>query len=108
MITDMKIAENNQFLPHAKGIAHILARYDLALENFSAASTGIENATLIVGTSTGKFILRVYRQHKKDSTEIYRELDFMEYLRVNDIKVPRVTSNTQGERLTLEQLDGRV
>jgi len=104
----MKIAESNQFPLHVKNVTHILARYDLALRNFNAASTGIENTTLIIDTNKGKFVLRVYRQRKKDSTEIYRELDFMEYLRANNIKVPRVISNTQGERLTLERLDDKV
>ena len=104
----MKIAKDNQFIPNRQSVARILEQYGLELKAYSAAASGIENITLIADTSKGKFVVRVYRQHKKGSTEIFRELDFMEYLRTHMVKVPMIITNTEGSRLASAQFGGKT
>lgn len=99
----MKIAKKDQFHPDKQKIARILYHYGLELSEYKEASTGIENTTLIVTTPKGKFVMRIYRKKKKDDAYVYRELDFMAYLRTNNLKVPKVAANKEGDFLTIEQ-----
>jgi Ser/Thr protein kinase RdoA (MazF antagonist) len=104
----MKIALDDQFPPSYKNVAEILRHYNLKLVTYEEASTGIENRTLIVDTTNGRFVIRVYRLEKKQLHAIQLELDFVEYLRSHNIEIPRTIPSTTGKQITTLQLENKT
>lgn len=69
-----------QFVPSADKIQEILFQYGLSLTSFEPATSGIENCTLLVVALAQRYVLRVYRHHRKPDAHIRRELAFIKYL----------------------------
>lgn len=102
----MKLNPNHQFNASEINVKSILELYGLNPRNFTAATSGIENTTLIVTTIEGKFVLRIYRQKNKDSVQIEQEISFVDHLRVNGIKVPSVITNLHNEKISTIEISG--
>jgi len=64
------------------------------------ADSGIENATIMVRTSSGQYVLRVYRQNKKTDEDIQHELGFVSYLGENGIPVAPPLANLKGRLIS--------
>lgn len=79
----------------------ILKYYALTLISFKIFPTGIENSSVLVLTTHGKFVLRVYRKDNKSLTKIYQELEFMIFLRGQGLPVPALQKNRVGELVTV-------
>jgi len=102
----MKLNPDHQFAPNEANVKSILELYGLALKQLTPATSGIENTTLIITTSTGKFVLRIYRQHSKDLERIEQEINFVDYLNKKGIKVPAIVPNIKNENITEVEIDG--
>jgi Ser/Thr protein kinase RdoA (MazF antagonist) len=98
----MKIDPDKQFTTSLESIAQILSQYGLACISYKEASTGIENRTLITETDKGEFVVRIYRQGKKSLGQINLEVDFINYLRANNIKVPEILRNRLASYVTTQ------
>ena len=96
----MKLSPDDHFIPTNENVADIFNRYGLSLISYHEASSGIENRTLIADTSSGRYVVRIYRQGKKQLEVIQLELDFMKYLRANTITTPIVIANIEGQQIT--------
>jgi Ser/Thr protein kinase RdoA (MazF antagonist) len=94
-----KLDSHLQFQPTEAAIGQILGQYDLKLQSFSLATSGIENTTVLVQTDRGGFVVRIYRQKNKDRESILPELDFMQYLQRHRIPVPEVLQSVRRERI---------
>ena len=93
--------------PCAPGsIQTVLDYYDLRPTNVTYSAAGVENQTLIVQCADARYVLRVYRQHKKTTYEIESEIDFMQYLAEKGIPVPEVIRNSSGGLITEAMVDG--
>lgn len=104
----MKIDKKRQFKVSSDRIATILSNYNLELLSCKEASSGIENTTIITKTSSGKFVVRIYRQAKKSIDSIKLEIDFLQYLGKNSVLVPSIIKNNNGEYLTEVEADGFI
>jgi Ser/Thr protein kinase RdoA (MazF antagonist) len=104
----MKLSPDDQFIPNEENVAYVLRHYGLELTAYQEASSGIENRTLIVDTRSGKYVMRIYRHGKKKLGAIKLELDFVNYLRMHNIKTPDIIANREGERVTTERLHGKT
>src|SRR5438034_11527059 len=102
-----KLSPENLFKPTKHNVSAILAYYNLPLTHFEYAAHGIENLTLIVWSGTKKYVLRVYPQNKKSDTEIRLELDFMAYLRKNDLPLPAIISSSDNQPLLISEFDDK-
>ena len=96
----MKLEPEKQFNSDFQSVASLLRNYSLELKTYAAATSGIENTTLIASSDAGKCVVRIYRLGKKSKNEITVELDFMEHLLSGGVKVPRILHNTQGTSIT--------
>ncbi len=96
----MKINPESQFSPTVKNVSEILAHYSLALVRFKPANSGIENCTLFVETSSGDYVLRIYRQAKKSKSEVLLEINFVTYLHEHGLPVAKPLPNTTGSTAT--------
>lgn len=97
----MKVDPEKQFVPSQKNMDELVARYGLAFKNFDAATTGIENTTIITDCDEGKLVFRIYRKHKKSDDHIEQEIQFMNFLRSHGVQVPRTLKNDEGDYLTM-------
>ena len=104
----MKLDPHNHITPTHESVQQLLVPYDLELVSFVAATSGIENTTLIVDCTKSKFVLRVYRKHNKDNTRIELESRFASYLHKHEVRVPQITPNAAGEQFSLVELDDTV
>lgn len=95
----MKIDSHRQFQPNASKVRDILAAYDLNLQDYELATSGIENITIIANCNEGKFVLRLYRQNKKTDEHINQEWRFVNFLHKNDFPVAQTVTNKDGELL---------
>lgn len=96
----MKLEQENQFIPSNESMTRLFKQYDLELLEYKAATSGIENTTLIVTTKSGNYVARIYRKGKKSFKAIYLELDFVHHLFSHGIKVPDVLVNNSGLPVT--------
>src|ERR1700712_899132 len=85
-----------------------VAKYGLQASHITEIPHGVENTSFRVTTDDGQYILRIYRQHKKTSTEIRREIDFAQFLNKSGIPTPTLLKNTSGKRLTELRFDGVI
>lgn len=102
----MKLNPDHQFPSTEANVKIALELYGLTLNNFTAATSGIENTTLIITAAEGRFVLRIYRQKNKDSTRIEQEISFVDHLRNNGIKVPSIITNIHKEKVSTIEIDG--
>jgi Ser/Thr protein kinase RdoA (MazF antagonist) len=103
----MKIAPDDQLVIDQVKLEIILDQYDLRLVNFTEASSGIENKTVMTDTNRGKYVVRIYRNGKKSDRSIDMELDFMAYLHSHSVPVPGVLCNQSSSYITKLTFDGR-
>ncbi len=96
----MKLEPDKQFKVTVDAVVAILAKYGLVLYRYSLATSGIENTTIIVETDVKKVVVRIYRLEKKPLSEIELEINFMNYLNLNGILVPRIIYNNKKSFLT--------
>ncbi|MCW1908392.1 MAG: phosphotransferase [Candidatus Saccharibacteria bacterium] len=101
----MKINPESQFRPTVKNVSEILAYYSLTLVRFKPANSGIENCTLFIETSSGDYVLRIYRQAKKSESEILLEINFVTYLYEHGLPVAKPLPNTTGSTVTQFRLN---
>lgn len=97
----MKLEQEKQFVPTDECLANLFKLYSLKFISHEAATSGIENTTLIVSINKAKYVARIYRQGKKSDDEIQLELNFMQHLMENGIKVPKVIKNIHGKLITV-------
>ena len=97
----MKINPDKQFEPNFGDLIKIAKQYDFVPLTFTKSTTGIENTTIIIETKTGKYVIRIYRQGKKNNNSIRQELDFMQYLHANGVAVPGVLPNKSNELISV-------
>lgn len=96
----MKLEQEKQFIPTDDVLSSILKLYGLSFVSYKAATSGIENTTLIAQTSINKIVIRVYRRGRKSISDIDTEISFVLYLADNGVKVPNVLKNINGEYIT--------
>lgn len=96
----MKLEQEKQFRASEEAVKSIVELYGLEFIAYDAASSGIENTTLIVTTKTQKVVMRIYRLGKKSTSEITQELHFMRFLHSGGLKVPQILANKQGVLIT--------
>lgn len=96
----MKLNPADQFNANKKSVAAVLEHYALRLISFETAKSGIENTTLIVDTSKGKFVVRIYRQNKKSDVAINEENKFTQYLAQASVPTPKIIPNLLQKYLT--------
>lgn len=99
MIKTMKIEEQKQFQVSEESLKEILSLYSLTLQGFENVNSGIENTTLIIECSEGKYVLRIYRRLKKSDDHILEEVDYMKFLYDNGFKVPKIIKSHSGSEL---------
>lgn len=104
----MQLHPNDQFIPSQENVSLLLAQYGLQLINSWPADSGIENCTIIAQTTSARYVLRIYRQHKKGDTDIKQELDFVTYLHQYNIPVAPPLPNASGELISRIEQDGRT
>ena len=104
----MKIEPDKQFIASPERLAMFLKQYNLVFMDYTEASSGIENSTLITTTKQGKFVVRVYRQGKKSLSDINLEVNFINFLRENGIKIPEILQNNNGAYITAVELEDMV
>lgn len=98
----MKIQPDKQFRHSTSIIDELAAHYGFTVADYTEASSGIENTTLLVrSTNDQRYAMRIYRQDKKSDGQIVSELNFMAYLRQNGIPLPDIILNTQNQAITL-------
>jgi len=102
-----KLSPENQFPPTEASIRQILAQYGLPLTRYKPAKSGIENLTLIIWSDDHKYVLRVYRQHKKSDSDIRLELDFMKALHDEGLPLPVMLPSMVGDPLVIAKLHGQ-
>ena len=95
-----------QFPCAPDSIKIVLDYYDLCPNEVSCSVAGVENQTLIIRCTDARYVLRVYRQHKKTTYEIESEIDFMQYLAEKGVPVPEVIRNSSGSLITEAVVDG--
>jgi Ser/Thr protein kinase RdoA (MazF antagonist) len=103
-----KLEQEYQFPASPRTLRRMLAQYGVAPCRIRRATGGIENETFVVECDGPQYVLRVYRQYKKMPDEIYRELDFMQFLAKNGMVVPRLIENSKGRLLSEVTIDGVV
>ncbi|HUS26121.1 MAG TPA: phosphotransferase [Nevskiaceae bacterium] len=104
----MKLHQDAQFTPTRHNVALLLSRYGLEITGYELADSGIENCTVIVQATQGKYALRVYRRHKKSDGDIQKESDFVTYLADNEIPVAPPIKNLDGEDITHLEDSGHI
>ncbi len=104
----MQLYPNNQFIPSHENVSLFLAQYGLQLVEYHLANSGIENCTVISQTTSGGYVLRIYRQHKKSDADIRQELDFVTYLYQHNTPVAPPIANTNGELLSHIEQNGHI
>jgi len=102
-----KLASHHQFAPTQETVQRILSHYGLPLSRFELATGGIENITGLIRSGSTRYVLRVYRQHRKSDDAIQLELDFMAFLRKNRLPVPTIMSTPSGHTFAVTELAGR-
>lgn len=93
----MRFKKAGQFPTDNEAIKAALKNYAISTFHFDIAESGIENATFIIYSGDGKYVLRVYRYDKKRSAI---EIKFMSYLKLNGIPVPEVFPNYKGNQIS--------
>jgi Ser/Thr protein kinase RdoA (MazF antagonist) len=96
----MKLNPTQQFTYNFETIARLLALYGLKPVAVAAATSGIENTTLIVTTITKKVVIRIYRQGKKTTSDVKQEIEFTKYLSNSGVKVANIIPSLKGKELT--------
>lgn len=96
----MKLESDKQFKVTDSAVNSILEKYGFELISYIAASSGIENTTLLIKAKPLDVVIRIYRLNKKPIAEMELEISFMEHLYKNDIKVPRIIKNKIDEKIT--------
>jgi Ser/Thr protein kinase RdoA (MazF antagonist) len=96
----MKLNETTQFSPTKGNISSLLSMYELELVSYDLAKSGIENCTVLVTSTSGDFVLRVYRQDKKTDADILLEIDFARFLHENELPIAVALPNVNGEYIS--------
>ena len=105
----MKTNQSQQFAPTHQSVAAILKGYDLTLESFRAATSGIENCTLFVQTNQGERVLRIYQNRTNGLERIQQEVAFMNYLSTNGIdQLPVLITNQSGSQINSFTLNDKT
>lgn len=93
-----KLEPSKQFKPSKAKVKEILEGYGLLFIDYQDLDKGVENTSLKVFTKDGVFVLRVLRIGKKSDSDLVRELDFMKYLRTDDLPVPEIFQTSSGKK----------
>ena len=97
-----------QFTPTQENVSSLLKMYNLRLADYKFADSGIENCTILIKASRGRYVLRIYRKHKKGDVAVQRELDFVRYLEANQIPIAYPIANLSGDYLSHLELNGYI
>jgi Ser/Thr protein kinase RdoA (MazF antagonist) len=103
----MKIHSDNQINIIDNTVALILKSYGISNFSFKPINQGIENTSLFVESEDKRYVLRVYRQKRKNNEDISFEIQFQDYLRENGIPIPLMFPNLQSKELSVVNIDGK-
>ena len=104
----MKLESDKQFVATDSAVKAILEHYGFDLISYKAASSGIENTTLLIIAKPNNIVIRIYRLNKKPIAEMELEINFMEYLYKNGIKVPNIIHNKHNLPITEFHWDDNI
>lgn len=104
----MKLESDKQFKVTDSAVKSILEHYGRELISYKAASSGIENTTLLINAKPNNIVIRIYRLNKKPLSEMELEINFMEHLYKNGIKVPKVIQNKDNQPITHFRWDNKT
>lgn len=100
-----KLHPDKQISVTRETISLILRSYGIADFSYEVINRGIENTSVYIQAKGKKYVLRIYRQGKKDE-HISFHLAFQNYLREHGIPIPRIYPNREGKELTIVEIDG--
>ncbi len=101
-----KLHPDNQIALDQEVLALVLNTYGITEFSFEPINEGISNSSARIHTDNKKYVLRVYAQGKEDE-DILFEISFQDYLRAHDIPTPIIHKNTNGEELTIIEIEGK-
>lgn len=104
----MHYQKEGQFQIKKKSVGTILRQYKIANFDYKLATQGIENTTIIVDTSSGKYVLRIYRYGNKTIDEIGLEVSFMDFLKKHELPIPVVYKNSIGSQISTINIDSKI
>lgn len=102
----MKLEPDNQINLNKEGLATILSAYSISDFTFEPIKEGIANSSAFIQSNNKKYVVRVYAQGKKDE-DISFEINFQDYLREHGIPIPVIHKNSNGQELTLIEIEGK-
>lgn len=109
ILADMfKLFPENQPTMSDEFIHAVASHYDIEVIKYDLASSGIENSTVIIQSSSTKYVLRIYRQDKKTKADIETEINFMKHLRNHGLPIPSVIPSLDGSFVTETHHGGKV
>jgi Ser/Thr protein kinase RdoA (MazF antagonist) len=97
----MKLQPENQLVHSLNIVASLGKRYDIVVDRYSEAASGIENTTLVISSGDSRYVFRIYRHGKKTNEQIAAELEFMAYLGNHSVPVASIRANNEGGLITL-------
>ena len=100
--------EASQFEPTKTNVTYLLELYGLEIVDFKLPKSGIENCTIIVTTTDGKYVVRIYRRDYKSDTDVLREVDFTQYLYKHGVPVVATLPNKNGAYISHLEVNGRT
>ncbi len=95
-----KLCSKNKFNPTKESISLALQQYRIFDFDFRPITKGIANTTIYIRSKNKELILRFYAQHRKTDEDIIFELNFQNYLRENEIPIPKIYTSINGDQLT--------
>jgi O-antigen/teichoic acid export membrane protein len=87
-------------------IAMLLSAYNITEFAYKALLNGSTNTTLIIGSPSGKAVLRIYEAPGTTVRKIAEEVTFMEHLATHGIPTPQVFQNRRGKKLSRTTING--
>jgi Ser/Thr protein kinase RdoA (MazF antagonist) len=96
----MKLKPENQIKHSLESVKKLGRHYGIDVNGYQAATSGIENTTLIAVSNGAKYVFRIYRQDKKTDDQIHAEIDFIIFLRSHGVPTVDVRVNNNGDLLT--------
>jgi Ser/Thr protein kinase RdoA (MazF antagonist) len=87
-------------------IEDILLRYYIVLKNYQKTKHGISNQTILVQShNDSEYVLKIFRKFKNKQS-IQDELNFVEYLNINELTVPELVQTTKNQNYLVYNHDG--
>lgn len=102
----MKLEPDNQINLNKDVLDTILNEYGISEFAFEPIKEGIANSSAFIQSSNKKYVVRVYAQGKKDEDIVF-EINFQDYLREHDIPIPVIHKNSNGQELTIVEIDNK-